>query len=147
MRNFLEKLEYIILGQLSLKAYEVYQDIYERFPKHRKSCINLYNIFNTGGFEVFTLGHSQKWINMTLKYILLIFPLKDLGFKDIFRFCHYPIDSIFLDQLKTGIEEISKSEWNADRDELKWTQINDYHDYFEIQEWIRKQYQRITPLK
>ena len=42
--NFLKKLEYIVVGKFTMEAYDIYQNIYEKFPQHRNKLYVNYGI-------------------------------------------------------------------------------------------------------
>ncbi|MDD2516246.1 MAG: hypothetical protein PHO80_03360 [Candidatus Gracilibacteria bacterium] len=74
---------------------------------HEKICkeiIEIYKDFKVvdhrGQEVVFTYGHAQKWVNMTLKYLFILsqyYINKEID--NIYRFCHMPIDSIIIKEL------------------------------------------------
>lgn len=81
--------------------------------------------------ESFTYGQAQKWVNMTLKYMLIMGLWDEIN--DTINALHVPIDRYILIMLGYG----EKYEGKA------WSQI-DAKDYKEIQKGIR---QKITDSK
>lgn len=76
----------------------------------------------------FTYGHAQKWINMTLKYMLA---LGESRIKGIYMNCHFfhiPIDNLIQDELLDKIEKIN----------CAWSKINNYDIYLAYQKKFRK---------
>lgn len=106
---------------------------------HERLCVKLKDIYLLGGFPDFHIGQSQKWINMTLKYIFL-YPELAEKYKNIYKFCHVPIDNIILENLvKRGVHSLLKGE-------EKWSQLDDYERYFKYQVFIRDHYKDSPPL-
>jgi hypothetical protein len=64
---------------------------------HGDACASLCSLYSQNCFTEFTIGQSQKWINMALKYDYVLGEDRVGGFADLYRFCHLPIDSIILD--------------------------------------------------
>jgi hypothetical protein len=101
---------------------------------HKQTCIGIKEIFVKNGVSNFYLGQSQKWINMTLKYIFLYGENKINGFKNIYGFCHIPLDNIILDK-------IDNKYFNT-----TWSRIDDYSNYLSFQIEIRKIADDLAPL-
>lgn len=99
--------------------------------------------------ESFTIGQSQKWLNMTLKYLWLLNILPD-GLNE--EYLHIPVDSYIIkavgakkDNYQYGLElerSISKSSWSA------W---DNYYEYMVFQDGVKKaikeKYSSLTPLE
>lgn len=86
---------------------------------HKRVCIELKKIHGKFG----SIGRSQKVINMAFKYLSCVSNKYDA----ILPFCHMTLDGYTLNWYK-GIG----GKWVA------WSKIDDYDEYFEIQEYIRK---------
>lgn len=100
----------------------------EQFDKlHQEACENLIKKFED---QYFTIGQAQKWINMTFKYLHLL-EYKDI--KNIYEFCHIPIDSYMLNITNY---QMSKP----------WSKLNDYDEYLQYQNWFRNKYKNDIPL-
>jgi hypothetical protein len=79
----------------------------------------------------FTFGQAQKWVNMSLKYCLII---KPEVFAKNMAFYHVPIDNIVLAELPDyGFSG-------------KWSKLNNYDDYIYFQNWFRKKYSEQAPI-
>ncbi|PID89395.1 MAG: hypothetical protein CSB01_02190 [Bacteroidia bacterium] len=76
----------------------------------------------------FTIGQSQKWINMTLKYWCLLGKDRIPNIDINYTFFHIPIDSIIQN---TMFSNFKKHE--------PWSKFENYSDYFEYQEYYREQ--------
>ena len=83
-------------------------------------------------YATLTVGQVQKWINMTMKYLII---LEEKPEKDITQFLHVPIDSIILK--KSG-----KANFFG---QIPWSRIDSYSDYMEFQKELRKDYE--TPIE
>jgi len=79
----------------------------------------------------FTLGQAQKWVNMSLKYCLMI---KPQVFAKNMAFYHVPIDNIVLAKL---------TDYNFSG---KWSKLNNYDDYIHFQNWFRKKNPEQAPI-
>jgi hypothetical protein len=103
---------------------------------HRGLCEQLCNLYRDGGFPSFTIGQSQKWVNMTFKYIFSLGETWISGFGAIYPSCHAPLDERLLDALlKFGFP--FKPE--------RWSRISTYEEYLARQIWIREHFE-IVPL-
>ncbi len=98
--------------------------------KHERLCKDLKNKWGRN----FTIGHSQKWINMTLKYWLLFGEerISDIGKN--YEFFHIPIDSI--------VQERMFADWNK---HSPWSKFETYEDYFKYQEEYRNNTKKKEP--
>lgn len=94
---------------------------------HKEVCYELIKKFEN---QFFTIGQAQKWINMTFKYLHLL-EYKEI--KNIYEFCHIPIDSYMLNITNY---QMSKP----------WSKLNDYAEYLEYQKWFRDKYSNEIPL-
>lgn len=100
---------------------------------HRLTSYSLISVYKEHGFNFF-VGQSQKWINMSLKYIFTMGEKKVPGYENTYKYCHIPIDNILLEELeKDGLTPINGA----------WSRLEKYDDYFEIQEFVRKKYDLI----
>ncbi|MCY1161783.1 hypothetical protein D9M71_19040 [compost metagenome] len=73
-----------------------------------------------------TYGQAQKWINMTLKYWLLLGESRIPSIDKNAKFFHIPIDSYVL----TGMFN--------EKNPKPWSKINNYADYFKYQKSHRQ---------
>lgn len=97
---------------------------------HKLICDKLVSLFDFYHFPI-RVGHAQKWVNMTMKYIFTMGEERLTGFHDAYQFCHAPLDNIFLNQLyKYGLPKFK----------FVWSHIDDYNEYLNIQNWIRQRF-------
>lgn len=60
---------------------------------HHALCDELIGYYGSTGFE-FNLGHAQKWVNMTMKYIYIH---GALDITPVFGYLHVPLIPMFLE--------------------------------------------------
>lgn len=83
---------------------------------HQELCDSL-----IGTWSILTYGQAQKWINMTLKYWLVLGEHRIKNIEKNARFFHIPIDSY-----------VQKG-WFQEKKPKAWSKINNYDDYMEYQ--------------
>lgn len=106
---------------------------------HEKACSQVIKRYRQFGFAAFTVGHAQKWINMTVKYLAL-FDERDQQWRlRLLQLGHMPIDSIILDRLR--VEGLPR-----DLRPAAWSRIASYADYMGIQTWVREHFPGSAPL-
>lgn len=110
---------------------------------HKKACDKLLDLYN--GRWKFCLGKAQKWINMTLKYLVafkLGLNIKELGhYVELTPYFHVPIDNYILSEVKG----IIPSDIIAG---LKpWSKISDRALYDKFQSTFRKTFNGRIPLE
>jgi hypothetical protein len=94
---------------------------------HETTCAHLKSFY--GDFP-FTVGQSQKWINMAIKYL---FVLDRERVETYWQYCHVPIDKILLKQLKQqGLEHPPVNE--------PWSRLDEYGQYLDFQTWFRGEF-------
>ena len=87
--------------------------------------------------EDFTVGHAQKWLNMTLKYMLIMGILPE----EWEEFLHIPLDDYIL---KAAYNEfnVNRNNYNVNGNNYKidkWSKIKEYDNYLAYQKRIREQ--------
>jgi len=95
---------------------------------HRKTCEMLILTYSDKGYDSFSHGQAQKWINMTLKYIFVLGESRVEGFNNAYPLCHAPLDNILLEALK---------KYSFPRLPCAWSRLTDYDVYLDRQKWIR----------
>ena len=98
------------------------------------SCANLSSLFAARGYPFFTIGQSQKWINMSVKYSLTLAAVSWFSITDAPRLrtvAHAPLDTFFL----TGLAAEKSSE-APPKLKSAWSRIADYEKYFAMQAWL-----------
>jgi hypothetical protein len=103
---------------------------------HRAVCEELRNAYNESGWKKFNIGHAQKWLNMTFKYVYVMGERRLPGYSHLYDFCHTPLDQRAIEALhKFGFKRLAKP----------WSQLSDYQEYFEVQRWVREHF-KLAPL-
>lgn len=117
------------IKELSVSSQEEY-DVW-----HKNLCLNIQKEYEKVGVE-FTIGQSQKWVNMTIKYLYM---LGADTFDETFRYFHIPIDNYVFD--------IAKKVLSVDRPKIAWSRWESYDDqYMQYQRALRERID-IDPLR
>jgi hypothetical protein len=98
---------------------------------HRKACARLAATYRDLGYPSFRVGHAQKWLNMTFKYIYTMGEQRLPGFDHLYGFCHVPLDNILTDALRR---------YDFPPLPCKWSKLADYDTYLDRQLWVRKRF-------
>lgn len=104
---------------------------------HEERCYELVNLYKTVfNFEIY-IGQSQKWINMTFKYLAALSERRISGISKNYKYFHFPVDNVIQKVFaQYGIKRIRKS----------WSRIDNYSDYIAYQNLVRAQYPNKIPL-
>ena len=126
----------------------------EKFDKsHEDECNKIVNIakeaktkggkclFQENG-DLFYIGQAQKWLNMTIKYMLAM-GLWDDSLYRIRKHLHIPVDDYIIEAVKEKIDLEAGSDFKPG-----WSTWEKYLDkYFELQKHVRKTVDKsITPM-
>ena len=85
----------------------------------------------------FFIGQSQKWLNMTMKYLYII---GACDFDGYFEFLHIPLDNYIFD--------ISKRELAVSRPERAWSRMENYEEeYLAYEKKLREAIKGMAPLR
>lgn len=117
--NFLK--DEIIMMLEQIRCQEEYDDW------HQRVCVHISKLYSTQGISFF-IGQSQKWLNMTLKYLYV---LGYNEFSEVFSYFHIPVDNF--------IFAIAKNELNIKKTKVAWSRIVHYSDYLNYQKKIREE--------
>jgi hypothetical protein len=108
----------------------------EKFDEwHRRACERLAAIYRECDFS-FSVGHAQKWLNMTFKYIYVMGEARVPGFGHLYDLCHVPLDRILMNALL---------QYRFEPLPCAWSSLNDYDVYLDRQHWVRSHF-RLCPL-
>ena len=99
--------------------------------KHEELCKNLVKYWST-----LTIGQAQKWINMTLKYWLLLGKERIPNIEQNAQYFHIPIDGY----VQRGM---FKKEFPKPK---PWSKISDYNEYFKYQSTHREKNPDTKPI-
>lgn len=117
----------------SLIANEVVnQEQYDAW--HRTLCNEMVEYYNDTGAG-FCIGHAQKWINMTMKYLYIH---GGVDVSQIFDCLHIPLDQYIFTAVEVNL--------SIQRPCAAWSKINDYNIYLNYQKKIRKRLD-VAPLR
>jgi len=150
IKNYISKLHNAINTWSSKKdlTNEETQTRYDEL--HRGVCDQLVTIYDDENHYAtpkyrFSYGIAQKWVNMSIKYIYIIYDLLEdtqsvLNIKLFTRDFHVPLDSYIFDALKSelGITNTTGK---------KWSKIDDYDTYLTLQKEIRAKVTDIFPIE
>lgn len=104
---------------------------------HRDACTKLRSLYRQHGFERFTFGQAQKWLNMTLKYVFTLGEARLPGFQHHYPFAHVPIDNVFVEAaLIHGGPDLP----------MPWSRLDDYAIYIDLQRQYRAIFSGSDPL-
>jgi hypothetical protein len=122
----------------------------EEFDRwHEETILSLQVLSSSMGFAIrahadpppstgFTVGQAQKWINMSVKYAIVLGEDRVPGFLHICPVAHAPLDSIVLASLvNDGMETPG----------VPWSRLNRYDTYMRCQTWMRERYPGETALQ
>ena len=104
---------------------------------HRLKCNDIIAKFNEVINYSISYGQAQKWINMTIKYLLAIGPDYIDGITRNYHLFHIPLDNIIQDKLVN---------YGIPRLEARWSRINNYDDYLNYQMLVRTKFPGRVPL-
>lgn len=102
---------------------------------HQNTCATLKSTYTNRGV-LFTYGQSQKWVNMTLKYVFVALALDvaaPLSLRPYYSCAHLPIDSIVMEALR-------RHSFAGPMPSSTWSRQDDYGDYIAFQQAIRERY-------
>ena len=93
---------------------------------HKELCDSLGN--KEEGSIGYTYGQAQKWVNMTMKYLLILrFSPVEANIDQL----HIPLDSIIVKRATEKGKELIKEETLGDN--FSWSRIENYDHYWKIQ--------------
>lgn len=116
------------------------QDDFDKW--HKKVSDEIKKIYSSkvgkdnGGYDTLTYGQTQKWINMTIKYLYI---LEAYSFSGVFKFLHIPLDKYILN--------IVEDKLKISRPILVWSRWDNYDEYLEYQKLIRDKIKPQVPLR
>ena len=124
---------------------------------HKQICCKIINYYKEFGYNNMTYGKAQKWVNMSMKYIMLYTEDYQEGLINYKNYFHVPIDRYIAPSIAgligflpsdDGIRELKNLDeaFNPDKMNYCWSNVNDYDDYMCCQRTIRECLS-ISPLK
>ena len=114
---------------------------------HKELCNCIANYYSERGYRDFTIGKSQKWINISLKYILL-YSTEGKSLEKYMEVLHVPIDRFiapdiadligFLPKYDTYKSMKTNESVIIDKNDYCWSKISDYSEYLECQKALQR---------
>jgi hypothetical protein len=99
---------------------------------HQALCEALVAIYREQASDHFCLGHAQRWVNTTLKYVYTMGEVRIPGCSQLYSYCHVALEQDTLDKLETyGMPPLP----------CPWYRLEDYHVYLRCQKWIRRRFE------
>jgi hypothetical protein len=105
---------------------------------HQAACTRLKNLYRKHGFNKFSVGQAQKWLNMSMKYVFTLGEARLPGFASLFQFAHAPIDKDFLERVELKLD--------IPRPCVSWSRWDNYAAYLKYQKEIRDRCPGSVPL-
>lgn len=126
-----------ILEEEIKKVKRVYikdQDAFDLW--HFEICKKIQRIYVDKDIE-FTIGQSQKWINMTFKYLYM---LGDQELFDLFKYLHIPLDNY--------VFNVAHKEFGFSIPKVPWSRWDSYEgQYLQYQKNLRSRIENKDPLR
>ena len=126
-----------ILEEEIKKVKRVYikdQDTFDLW--HFEICKKIQRIYVDKDIE-FTIGQSQKWINMTFKYLYM---LGDQELFDLFKYLHIPLDNY--------VFNVAHKEFGFSIPKVPWSRWDSYEgQYLQYQKNLRSRIENKEPLR
>ena len=94
---------------------------------HQESVDVLKQVSLEHGFPL-SVGQSQKWINMSIKYAIALGERRLPGFYSVYDVAHVALDNVVLRHLEEGGMPSLGCAWNR---------LDDYGQYMGCQQWVR----------
>lgn len=107
---------------------------------HQRCCGKICEHYARNGFANFRIGQAQKWLNMSVKYILslseagLYSALPSSSLRDV---AHVPLDDFILTVTDAYLRVPLR---------CPWSQISEYNIYMNVQQWIHGIYPDSAPI-
>ena len=115
---------------------------------HKKISEIIREFYSENNYDGFTVGKTQKWINMAFKYAC-IYDKKDAKMLSrIFNYCHVPIDRYIATPIVNelgvalpkydGFKMPKHVAFDVSKCNYSWSKIDNYDDYLTCQKSIRE---------
>jgi len=129
-----------VVEQLVAKALAVDWNQVSFDSWHLSACTGLVSLYAGAGFPQFSVGQAQKWLNMSLKYILSLAQAGIYSIQqptNLWSVAHAPLDDFIL-EVTGAYQQIPSCR--------PWSRMRDYSTYMSVQEWIRNQFPKASSL-
>ena len=88
------------LIETEIKKYNSIDTVEKYDEFHDSLCLRIIDFYDNPTIAEITYGQAQKWVNMTMKYLCVLYEGQCDWLNKIYSFLHIPIDSIILDKAK-----------------------------------------------
>lgn len=106
-------------------------DTLEKYDEfHDSLCLRIIDCYDNQTIAEITYGQAQKWVNMTMKYLCVLYEGQCDWLNKIYSFLHIPIDSIILDKARKEFP----NEFPVNN--IPWSQLS-REEYITIQNKLR----------
>ena len=115
---------------------------------HEKLSEIIREFYSENNYDGFTIGKSQKWINMAFKYACIYDKEDAKMLNRIFNYCHVPIDRYIANPIVNelgvalpkydGFKMPKHVAFDASKCNYSWSKIDNYDDYLACQNSIRE---------
>ena len=106
-------------------------DTLEKYDEfHDSLCLRIIDCYDNQTIAEITYGQAQKWVNMTMKYLCVLYEGQCDWLNKIYSFLHIPIDSIILDKARKEFP----NEFPVNN--IQWSQLS-REEYITIQNKLR----------
>lgn len=113
-------------------------DTLEKYDEfHDSLCLSIINFYDNQTIAEITYGQAQKWVNMTMKYLCVLYEGQCYWLNKIYSFLHIPIDSIILDKARKEFP----NEFPVNN--IPWSQLS-REEYITIQNKLRAVIKDVT---
>lgn len=116
--------------------------------EHEKLSEIIREFYSENNYDGFTIGKSQKWINMAFKYACIYDKEDAKMLNRIFNYCHVPIDRYIANPIVNelgvalpqyeGFKMPKYVAFDASKCNYSWSKIDNYDDYLACQNSIRE---------
>lgn len=113
-------------------------DTVEKYDEfHDYLCLRIIDCYDNPTIAQITYGQAQKWVNMTMKYLCVLYEGQCDWLNKIYSFLHIPIDSIILDKAR----EKFPNDFSVNN--TPWSQFS-REEYITIQKKLRAVIKDVT---
>lgn len=116
--------------------------------KHKELSEIIREFYCEHNYNEFTIGKTQKWINMAFKYACIYDKEDAKMLNRIFNYCHVPIDRYIANPIVNelgvalpkydGFKMPKYVAFDASKCNYSWSKIDNYDDYLACQNSIRE---------
>ena len=118
------------LIETEIKKYNSIDTVEKYDEFHDSLCLRIIDCYDNQTIAEITYGQAQKWVNMTMKYLCVLYEGQCDWLNKIYSFLHIPIDSIILDKAKKEFQ------YEFSVNNTPWSQLS-REEYITIQNKLR----------